>query len=145
MSKSGGCLCGAVRYDIASDLSQIGACHCEMCRRWSGGVYMAVKAAGADVTLTGTEHIGAYNSSDWAERGFCKTCGSSLYYRVTLDGPHKDTYHFASGTLDDHDGLTLTEQLFIDLKPDGYGFTQKTHDMTAAQIEEMFAGIAEQS
>ncbi len=144
MSKSGGCLCGAVRYLIASDPAELGACHCEMCRRWSGGIYLAVKAAGADVTLTGGKNIGTFKSSDWAERGFCKTCGSSLFYRVTLDGPYKDTYHFAAGTLDDHDGLTLSEQMFIDLKPQAYSFAQKTHDLSTKQIEEMFAGIAEQ-
>ncbi|MDA8747333.1 GFA family protein [Litoreibacter sp.] len=145
MSISGGCLCGAVRYDIDAELTELGACHCQMCRRWSGGIYLSVKADESEVTLTGQADIGTYKSSDWAERGFCKTCGSSVYYRVTLAGPYQGNYHFAAGTLDDASGLTLNSQMFIDQKPSGYAFTQETQDLTTKEIEAMFADVAAQT
>jgi len=75
---TGSCLCGKVAYS-AKVKTGAGACHCHMCRRWSGGLYMSVHALGK-VEFQGAENIQNYESSEWAERGFCTQCGSSLYY-----------------------------------------------------------------
>lgn len=138
MSLSGKCVCGAVSYTVSGSHEHIGACHCSMCRRWSGGVFLGLKAAADQVTISGAENLTTYTSSDWAERAFCKTCGANLYYRVTAEGPHAGDYHLGVGTLDDAAGLALNEQLFIDLKPGGYTFEEDTHSLTQAQVLEMF-------
>lgn len=143
MSRSGACMCGAVSYEISGDVSEAGACHCAMCRRWTGGIYLSFRAPADQVMIHGTENIGAYTSSPWAERAFCKICGSSLYYRVTADGPYQGYHHFAAGTLDDTSNLSLTSQVYIDLKPDYYAFQQKTRDMTEAEVMAMFADVTE--
>lgn len=138
MSHSGGCLCGAVTYEIGTKITETGACHCQMCRKWSGGVYLGVQVASDKMTVTG-DQLGVYTSSPWAERGFCKTCGSSLFYRVTAPGPHSGTYHVGLGTLNDPDGITLTGEIFIDKKPSGYGFAGDSHKMTEAETMAMLA------
>lgn len=138
MSHTGGCLCGAVTYQIASEISETGACHCQMCRKWSGGVYLGIQVAGDKMTISG-DQLETFTSSPWAERGFCKTCGSSLFYRVTAPGPHNGTYHVGMGTLDDSDGIIMTGEIYIDQKPGGYNFAEDTHKMTAAEVMAMFA------
>lgn len=136
---TGKCLCGAVSYEIASEITELGACHCGMCRTWSGGVFIAAQVKGADVTIKGEEHLSKFASSGWAERAFCKTCGSSLFYRVTAPGPHFDEHHFGAGALDDLSGTTLTGEIFIDKKPAAYAFAGETHKMTEAEVMAMFA------
>lgn len=139
MSKSGNCLCGAVSYTLANDPKEIGACHCNMCRKWSGGIYLGVEAPTDTVRVSGTENLTVYASSPWAERAFCKICGSSVYYRVTAPGPHEGTYHFGAGTLNELGDVPLTGELFIDEKPRGYSFAEKTHQMNTQEVMAMFA------
>jgi hypothetical protein len=133
MERTGGCLCGAIRYRATIDNPRFGACHCPMCRKWTGGPLLNVRASA--ITLDGTPAI--YPSSDWAERGFCSTCGSCLFYRLrSSDGPLHITY----GSLDDCEGLTFTHQVFIDQKPEGYRFENDTHVMTSDEVLAMFSG-----
>ena len=139
MTHSGKCLCGAVTYQVRDLPKETGACHCDMCRKWSGGVYLGIQVAPEKITFDGEENITKYTSSDRAERGFCKQCGSSLYYQVTAPGPHNGTYHIGLGTLDDPSGVVLTGEIFIDTKPQGYAFAGDTHKMTRTEVFEMFA------
>ena len=139
MTHSGKCLCGAVTYDVTDLPMETGACHCEMCRRHSGGVYLGVQVAPENITYHGAENIGIYKSSEWAERAFCKTCGSTLYYRVTAPGPHQGVYHIAFGSLDDPAGIKMTGEIFIDLKPEAYAFQGDHNTMTEAEVMAMFA------
>ena len=71
----GSCLCGAVHFTAAHCDNHVGACHCNMCRKWGGGPFLEV-ACGNEVSFEGEDNISVYQSSDWAERGFCKNCGS---------------------------------------------------------------------
>ena len=130
MQKTGSCLCGAVKFEIDDVPDQVGACHCSMCRKWSGGVFMAITAAEDKLRFTAGEPA-IYASSDWAERGFCARCGSSLFYR--LKGPAPE-YHVGIGTLEDASGITLTTEIFTDEKPGGYAFAGATQKMTGAEL-----------
>ena len=139
MSHTGSCLCGAVTFTASELPSEAGACHCKMCRRHSGGVFIALRVPKGKITYSGSDNIGTFASSEWAERGFCKTCGSTLYYRVTASGRFRGDYHIAFGTLDDQSGITLSQELFIDRKPAGYAFAGDRKTMTEAEVFAMFA------
>ncbi|GFE65720.1 hypothetical protein KIN_27940 [Litoreibacter roseus] len=77
---SGRCLCGDVTFDIPSP-ARFDVCHCVDCRRWHGASPVGIDLT--DVTLTsGASALKWYRSSPLAERGFCTTCGSSLFYRM---------------------------------------------------------------
>ena len=65
MEATGGCLCGAVTYTANIENARFGACHCPMCRRWTGGPLLNVRAA--KVEFAGTPTV--YGSSDWADPG----------------------------------------------------------------------------
>jgi len=139
MSTTGSCMCGAVHYTLDDAPDEFGACHCSMCRKWSGGIYLGATAAPDAIRFKGAENITTYTSSPWAERAFCKICGSNLYYRVTAPGPQHGTYHFGFGTLDTAGDAKLTGELFIDLKPSGYSFAEPTHAMTEGEVLALFA------
>lgn len=110
-----------------------------MCRKWSGGIYIGLHVSAEEAIIEGEDNITVFKSSEWAERAFCKTCGSNLFYRVTAPGPHKGDYHFGLGLLDNPDELSLTEEIFIDEKPTVYSFANDTKKMTGAEIFALFA------
>ncbi len=133
MTMTGGCLCGAVRFEADDVPHEMGVCHCGQCRRWASGPYFAVRGDG--VRFEGEENLGRYRSSGWAERGFCRTCGSSLFYHM-LEEPF---YMLAAGAFDDQSGFRLARQVFIDEKPAFYAFAQETQDSAG---DDFFVGRA---
>lgn len=140
MSHTGSCVCGAVTFKLKTPVAETGACHCGMCRKWTGGVFLGVRVPKGDMELQGDENLGIYTSSPWAERAFCKVCGASLFYRVTAPGPMNGEMHVGLGTFDDPSGIQLTGEIYIDRKPDGYAFAgEGRHVMTQAEVEAMFA------
>ena len=76
------CLCGAVRVTMRGPLPDVAACHCGQCRRWSGHVWAAVPVPDDRLTIQGADCVRWFRSSDKAERGFCTTCGSSMFWRA---------------------------------------------------------------
>lgn len=133
MNKSGSCLCGKVRFSCAGVLENVSACHCEGCRKWGGGPYFAVKC-GNNVVFDGEENISIYDSSNWAHRGFCNVCGSSLFYKFKETGE----YRMSLGIFDDEDGLYLEQQYFVDAKSKVYNLENRTEDFTTAEVFAMF-------
>ena len=131
---SGACLCGAVHFTAKTISTKVGACHCSMCRKWGGGPLMAVDC-GTDVTITGEQSVTVYNSSAWAERGFCNKCGSHLFYRIK----ENKQYMIPVGLFENGSAFVFDHQVFIDDKPAFYNFANETYNMTG---EEVFAKYA---
>lgn len=134
---SGRCLCGAVTFSAVAAKREVDVCHCNMCRRWAAGPYIGLPHDG-EVAFTGDDSLGLYKSSEWAERGFCRVCGSSLFYHLL----GTDHYSFSANALDDQSGLVMTEQIFIDEKPDYYDFANDTPKRTGAEVFGAFAANA---
>ena len=127
--RHGQCLCGAVRITAKNPADKVGACHCSMCRRWGGGPFMEINC-GTDVSVDGMENVSVFDSSEWAERGFCSKCGTHLFYRLKGTGEHM----VPVGVFENTEGLEFDHQVFVDEKPAFYRFANKTHDMTGAEI-----------
>ncbi len=134
----GSCLCGTVRITAKNISKNVGACHCSMCRKWGGGPLMAVDC-GPDVSFEGEENISVFNSSEWAERGFCNKCGSHLFYRFKANQQHI----MPVGLFDDDKIFVFEEQVFIEEKPSFYSFADETREMTGAEMFAMYAPPAE--
>jgi hypothetical protein len=117
----GGCLCGGVRYEVRGPLRDVIACHCSQCRRTSGHFVAAAAASTADLCFISDSTLTWYASSASAERGFCSTCGSNLFWRPTSAQAH--TTSIMAGTLDTPTGLRLIEHIFVADKSDYYEVT----------------------
>lgn len=132
---NGRCLCGAVRFTVTVASGNLGACHCAMCRTWSGGVLFALDEV-KDLNVSSDGALGIYKSSDWAERGFCKTCGTNLFWRSEQFG------HTAvmAGAIEEQDELTFVSEIFVDAKPGYYAFANDTKKFTEAEVLAQFSG-----
>ena len=108
--------------------------HCETCRSWGGGPFFALQC-GTDVDIAGEEKVSVYQSSPWASRGFCSDCGTHLFYRLNKTGE----YNMPVGLFPRLEGLVMNMQYFSDKKPDYYCFSNKTKEMTEADIQAYFA------
>ena len=129
---NGHCLCGAVSFN-SPDAKEIGVCHCSFCRRWGGGPLFAVHC-GPNVTFGGADQIATYASSDWAERAFCKRCGTHLFYKLLATGD----YFVPAGAFESTD-FTLSTQIYVDKKPAYYDLANQTPMLTEQQFIEQYA------
>ncbi len=131
---NGHCLCKSVAFSVDTP-THLDSCHCDTCRRWNGGPYIGMDFS--PITLTSDKTLKWYRSSDWAERGFCSACGSSLFYRL-LDDPEK--YSICVGALENapHD-LAMTKEFFIDQKPNFYAFEGERERLTGAEVFALYA------
>ena len=134
----GSCLCGAVRITAHNAQDRVGACHCSMCRTWCGGPLMAVDC-GTEIEIEGEGQVTVFDSSEWAERGFCSKCGTNLFYRLKQNGQ----VFMAAGIFADQGGLTLDHQVFIDEKPDYYDFANETKNLTGAEVFARFTSSSQ--
>jgi hypothetical protein len=126
---SGGCLCGAVRFTATPKSREMDVCHCGMCRKWSGGVFMSVSCS--DVRVKDDGRLASYAASDWAIRQFCRDCGSSLFWRLREDEGHVAV---ALGSLDETADFTFLEEIFIEEKPSLYAFAGERPRLTGAEV-----------
>ena len=78
---TGGCRCGAIRYRITDRPTYSGICHCDDCRRATGGAFVPWLGATPEAFEVTKGTIKEYQSSPGVWRGFCQTCGSPLTYR----------------------------------------------------------------
>lgn len=130
----GSCLCGAIRVTAKAVSKNVGACHCSMCRKWTGGPLLAVDC-GIDVSFEGQENISVFDSSEWAERGFCGKCGSHLFYRLKENKQHI----MPAGLFENDETFVFHHQIFIDEKPAFYQFANETESMTGAEVFAKYA------
>jgi len=125
----GSCLCGAVSFRIEGPLRAVTSCHCTQCRKTSGHYWAATGAPLTAITFTRDAGLKWYRSSESAERGFCATCGSSLFWKPT----GQDRMAIAAGALDSPTGLTTANHIFVADKGDYYlladGVPQKAGDL----------------
>ena len=127
----GHCLCKGVSVEIQKPAETFTVCHCRSCRKWSGGVSMSLNG-GPNLKFLGDEFVGRYASSKWAERCFCKTCGTHLFFRLK-----KNHYFLFRGLFDEKITPKFELQEFIDEKPDFYSFANSTKTQTKAESFQM--------
>ncbi len=96
-SLTGACLCGHISYRLSGAISRINHCHCDQCKRHTGAAFATWVTLPADQVRWEGAAVAYFQSSDFAERGFCARCGSTLVWR-RLNG---DLIDVSVGTLDD--------------------------------------------
>lgn len=122
----GKCECGAVSFEVETVRETVTVCHCSQCRRTSGHLWAATRAPFDTVKFTNDQGLEWYKSSDFAKRGFCRHCGSSLFYRMN----DEDGVGIAAGCLEPPTNLKVGKHIFVKDKGDYYEITDD-----APQIE----------
>jgi|CXWK01.1.fsa_nt_gi hypothetical protein len=114
---TGRCLCGAVKFQLTPPVRDVIVCHCRQCAQWTGYAVAATAVAIENFEVTkGAGEIGWYRSSGHADRGFCKLCGSSLFWRP-VDGARMSVL---AGSLEPPTGLHVGAHIFTANKSDYY-------------------------
>ena len=113
----GACLCGAVMFELIPPLRPVIVCHCRQCSRWTG---YAVAATAVELErfklIAGASELTWFASSDHADRGFCATCGSSMFWKPR-DGSR---IAVLAGLLDSPTGLQVSAHIHVADKADFY-------------------------
>ena len=105
----GQCLCGAVTITVTDPVGWVGACHCRLCQRWSGGLWAGFPVAQDKLKVEG--EVREYPSSAIANRGFCATCGTQLWMRDVADGAD---YDMMPGLFDEATDWPLKSEVYHD-------------------------------
>jgi hypothetical protein len=118
----GSCMCGAVRFKVLGPLKAPDACHCTRCRKWSGHYYASSDVPRSALTIHGADNVKWFQSSEKVRRGFCATCGSSLFFDP-LDQAKHAWIGVSMGAFDDATQTKLAIHIFVANKGDYYDIT----------------------
>lgn len=127
------CLCGVTRFEVQLRNHEVAACHCSMCRRQTSGPLMAIDIE--DIHFVDQQYLSVFNSSEWAERGFCSICGTFIFWR-TKDHSFANINVFTLEELPED--LDFNLEIYVDHQPAFYLFNNQTQKMTEAEVIEMF-------
>lgn len=127
----GHCLCGAVSVRVTGHGGFTGACHCRMCQRWSGALFVSFNAPADAVTVTG--EVTLYQSAPFAERAFCPRCGSHLWMRNTE--ADDSSYDLMPGLFDAARDIPLQSEIYTDRALPGLALAGDHRRATRAQYE----------
>jgi len=113
-ARTGGCLCGAVRYESVGEPLFSLLCHCRDCQHQSGGAYVAamrVPAAGFRVTKGQPRlYVSSSDAGNRVTRAFCPECGCPLFIRVSA---RPEIVGLRVGSLDDPSGFRPEADIFV--------------------------------
>jgi len=105
---TGRCECGGVAFSAPEVRTEVTFCHCSQCRRVGGHHWAATRAPFDSLTFSKNGSLKWYESSDFAKRGFCNRCGSSLFYRMNGE----DGIGIAAGCIDEPNSLKPGKHIF---------------------------------
>lgn len=112
----GSCLCGGVTYEFEGSPDGVICCHCSQCRKQTGHHFATIEAARDKLHMTSNTTLEWYQASPVARRGFCKTCGSTLFW----DEFEAQAIDVLAGSIDGQTGLSIKVQLHVAEKGDYY-------------------------
>ncbi len=115
----GSCLCGAVTFKATGSASPVEVCHCTQCRKWTGHFFANVEVPRDGLTIHGESNVTWHRSSGKVRRGFCSTCGSTLFFDPLDRNKHK-WVGVAMGALDTPTGSKIALHIFTAEKGDYY-------------------------
>jgi hypothetical protein len=118
--RTGGCQCGAIRFQVNGEIGVASICHCRMCQKAFGNYFAALVDTGAAELVWTRGQLRHYRSSNHVERGFCEQCGTQLTYEA------EDGVGIAAGAFDDPAQLRPVVQFGIEGK---LPFVDRLHEL----------------
>lgn len=129
----GQCLCGAVQITARVDNPRVRACHCDMCRQHGSGPFFSLETVADSIKATGPAQ--SFKSSEWGSRGFCGTCGSTLWYEMSGTGAR----NLSAGLFPNAGGGVLAGEYFVDKCPQVYALAGDHEKLTTRETLAVFA------
>ena len=114
--RQGGCLCGAVRYEVNLDGHKTGNCHCTDCQKNSGAAFMPFSNVDSGQFRWTKKPDGVYQSSERALRRFCTQCGTPITWEA-IDRPERQSV--SVGTLDNLEGIEISYEIYTKSRIEG--------------------------
>ena len=109
MARSGGCHCGAVRYEVEGEPVHNAICHCSDCRASAGAPMVAWLAVKAEQFTQTSGEVTTYTGKTGSQRQFCPKCGTGLFFRNEQFLP--GLVDIQAATLDDGDKVAPQAQV----------------------------------
>lgn len=114
--KTGSCLCGGVAFEINGPLRPVIMCHCTQCRKQTGHIGAFTSCEDTALTFTRDASLAWYRASAEAARGFCRNCGSVLFWK----GDGRNYTSITAGSIDGPTGLAIEGHIYCADKGDYY-------------------------
>lgn len=118
----GSCICGKVKFEVKGEIPPTHACHCTLCRKSSGHFGVGADIKRDHLVIHGAENVTWFQTSHWAQRGFCSTCGSPLFFDP-LDKEKINWIGVSMGAFDEATNSKLTMHIYTKEKGDYYDLT----------------------
>lgn len=133
---TGKCACGAVSFRANGQLRDVVYCHCSQCRRQTGHFLASTNVPDTALEVSGSEDVAWFQSSDDAKRGFCRICGSGLFWK------HRklDYTSILAGSFDSPSSLKSGKHIFVADKGDYYEVTDGLPKYVRSSADVMVAG-----
>ena len=130
----GGCQCGAVRYAVAGPLIRGHVCHCRMCQRATGGLFAALIGQKRDRFAWTRGEPAFFASSNIADRGFCRDCGTPLSFAYRTG----QTFYVTIGSLDAPELATIEDQFGIESRLPFVSFCEQVPGQATGEHDPSF-------
>ena len=134
--RTGSCACGAVSFKTRGELRGVIYCHCSQCRRQTGHYLASTNVADDHLKVSGAENVTWFQSSDDAKRGFCRLCGSGLFWKHRK----REYTSILAGTFDLPSALREGMHIFTADKGDYYGIHDGLPEYERSSAGVMVAG-----
>ena len=113
---AGSCLCGGVSFEVSKMMKPLVGCHCAQCRKHTGHYWVSGAVLTENFRLTASNTLKWYQSGEDTRRGFCGTCGATMFFERAGAG----RISFAAGSIDGAIGQKILTQVFTDEMGDYY-------------------------
>ena len=130
----GHCVCGSVTVTVTGRHEpRVGACHCRMCQRWTGGLFLCFTADASAVSVNG--EVRRYRSSAFAERAFCPKCGSHLWFNDVAETGTVQNYELMPGLFDTALRWPLRSEIYVNRAMDSVPLSGDHRRKSRAEYE----------
>ena len=135
MKFKGSCLCGKIEYEVDEFSSEMGHCHCSMCRKFHGAAFATLGEASKQNFrwLKGESQLQSFTADNGTTRQFCKVCGSSLSFSAS--GNDDSIIEISLGTLDTPISTQADAHIFVNSKADWYHIEDDLPQFSAGRIK----------
>ena len=115
-SKIVSCLCGSIKIKVKGKLRHVVNCHCSQCMKTHGNYAAYTACPEENLTFIKKRTLKWYNSSKIAKRGFCSSCGGSMFYKLF----NSNNISIAAGMFNNPTKLKTHSNIFTKKKLDFY-------------------------